>query len=78
MTVDDNILVWCGPEDNDTCVVVFDELYHDMEPSGRRVFGPFKDGEEATTFIACGPHGLEDFVEYASYELLRPPHCPTK
>ncbi len=74
----DPIKDWAAPEaiKDEQYVVVFDELYHDTEPNGRRVFGPFTDEEEASTFIACGPHGLEEFVEFASVVSLNAPHCP--
>jgi hypothetical protein len=42
---------------------------------GVSVYGPFVDDEEARTFIACGPHGMEEYLSYATVEVLYPPHA---
>lgn len=40
--------------EDELCVVLFDI------DDGVLVYGTFNDEEEARTFIACGPHGMED------------------
>jgi hypothetical protein len=41
---------------------------------GVLVYGPFEDDEEARTFVACGPHGLE-VDTLATIQPLYPPHA---
>jgi hypothetical protein len=55
-------------EDEECCVV-----FAVPNGDGVLVYGPFTDDEEARTFVACGPHGLEDTL--ATIQPLYPPHA---
>jgi hypothetical protein len=73
MTMEDDIKDLVDEEfttfEDEECCVVFTLT----QTSGVLVYGPFKDDEEARTFVACGPHGLEGVL--ATVQPLYPPHA---
>jgi hypothetical protein len=73
MTIEDDIKELVDEEfatfEDEECCVVF------ARPAGGGVlvYGPFVDDEEARTFVACGPHGLEGVL--STVQPLYPPHA---
>ena len=57
--------------DGEECVVVYDM----GDWTKTLCYGPFVNDEEARTFIACGPHGLEEYEILARIMPLYPPHA---
>jgi hypothetical protein len=77
MDMQDDIKVLVNEEfatfEDEECVVLFDVGIEGVDESAVMVYGPFVDEEEAQTFVACGPHGLED--RNSKIQALYPPHA---